>query len=247
MDINISKTVRELVLDLPQASQIFETLGIDYCCGGEKTLKEACGEANVKLTEVVAWLEKLDMDFLPQTGWVDWRNSSINELISHILNTHHTFTKEALERLSRLMSKVVTVHVERHTELLKLQSLFQELQQDLIAHMMKEERVLFPYAIRLENNVESQKITPLPPFGTVRNPIYVMTQEHEKAGEILREIRSLTDNFQPPADACTSYQMLYQELKAFEQDLHQHIHLENNILFPRALDYERKAWLVNPI
>jgi regulator of cell morphogenesis and NO signaling len=151
---------------------------------------------------------------------------------------HHVFTRDELARLDALLSKVCSVHGQNHPELTRIRSLFQDLNRDLIPHMQKEEMVLFPYIEQMDEAVSAGRPAPVPFFGTVQNPIHMMMMEHDAAGEILKEIRQISGGFTVPEDGCISYETLYKALDALEQDLHQHIHLENNILFPRAVELE---------
>ena len=239
MSVTTEKTVRELVLEKPGAARVFEKLGIDYCCGGKQTLEEACRTASIPIDEVLDALEVAPpsgQDF-PKSD--DWQTAPLAHLISHIKNTHHKYTREEIARLSPLFDKVSSVHGERHPELFELRATFQCLAQELATHMMKEEMVLFPYMERMEESViQKQPILP-PPFGTVQNPVTMMMHEHDSAGNALRTMRHQSADYAPPADACSSYQTLYKALSDLESDLHQHIHLENNILFPRAIEMER--------
>lgn len=171
----------------------------------------------------------------------EWQTASLGELVAHIVEKHHTFTREELARLEALLAKVCGVYRQNHPELFHIQNQFQELRRDLEPHMLKEERVLFPYIIQMEETIEEKQPLPVPPFGTVRNPVRVMMAEHDAAGDILRAMREASSNYTAPADACISYQTLYSALIALEADLHQHIHLENNILFPRAAELEDAA------
>ncbi|HEX3229729.1 MAG TPA: hemerythrin domain-containing protein, partial [Pyrinomonadaceae bacterium] len=171
----------------------------------------------------------------------DFQKLSAAELIKYILETHHVFTKTEMARLEPLTAKVVSAHGENHSELLAVKTLLRQLCDDLTHHMFKEEQVLFPFIVKLEQSRLQDRRAPFAPFGTVNNPIRMMMMEHDTAGEILREVRLLTSDFTVPADGCLSYQTLYQALEAFEQDLHQHIHLENNILFPKAIGLEQSV------
>jgi regulator of cell morphogenesis and NO signaling len=159
-------------------------------------------------------------------------------LIAHIQSTHHKYTREEITRLGPLFEKVCTVHGKNHPELLWIHQLFQDLAQELTAHMMKEEMILFPYIARMEAAVMRNEPIPRPPFGSVQNPVSMMEHEHDSAGNALRAMREASNGYSAPADACVSFQALYRALAEFEGDLHQHIHLENNILFPRAIAIE---------
>lgn len=239
MNISPSKTVRELAVEIPNATRVFEQFGIDYCCGGKRPLSEACSAAKLPLEEVAKALSAAATNSGSDQG--NLQSGSLAELIDHIVKTHHKFTREESARLKKLLDKVCNVHGQNHPELLDIRQTFLGLDQELMLHMMKEENVLFPYIVRTEE-ASFQNDPPLPaPFGTVQNPVRMMMQEHDGAGEALRHIRQASRDFTAPDDACISYQTLYQALAGFEADLHQHIHLENNILFPRAIEMEESA------
>ena len=232
-----TKTVREYALEIPAATRIFEKLGIDYCCGGGKSLADACAQAGLAVEEVLGSLETNSSS--DGTATVnEWYSASQAELIAHIVQKHHVFTREELERLHALLAKVCGVHGQNHLELFHIQDQFGKLREELDPHMQKEERVLFPYIVQMEEAAVANQPLPPPPFGTVRNPVRVMMAEHDAAGYILGRIREASSDYTVPADGCISYQTLYSALAALEADLHQHIHLENNILFPRALEQE---------
>jgi regulator of cell morphogenesis and NO signaling len=238
MQTENSPTVRELAAGNPSAARIFEGFGIDYCCGGGKSLAEACAAARVNLDEVKTALERP----LSETKDRDWQKACLAELVAHIVNKHHRFTKEEINRLTPLIAKVEGVHGKNHPEINQVQGLFRGLAQEMTMHMMKEEHLLFPYIEQLEQAV-NRGAQPVPPmFGTVENPVRMMMMEHDASGEALRRIRELTGGYTAPAEACVSYQTLYKALQEFEADLHQHIHLENNILFPRAIELESQAF-----
>ena len=234
--INTGMTVREVAMELPQSTRLFEKLRIDYCCGGHKPLAEACASAGVDVADVMEMLAGVTQS--EDTAALDFQNVSVPDLITHILDTHHVFTKSEMGRLQSLTDKVIGAHGANHPELLHVRELWQKLCADLTPHMFKEEQILFPYMIALAQAADHKWAAPFAPFGTVNNPIRMMMREHDTAGEIVRELRTLTSDYKPPADACISYQTLYQALENFERDLHQHIHLENNILFPKSLAME---------
>lgn len=242
MIANTLTTVRELAVDIPGATRIFEGLKIDYCCGGSKTLEDACATAGVKTEDVWQLLEKTGLSQPTSAGAIDFQTASLTELITHILDKHHVFTKAEMARLDALVEKVCSVHGQNHPELSRIQFLFRTMCEELKPHMFKEEQVLFPYIIRLEEAVSRKQTPSAPPFGTVRNPVRMMMLEHETVGELLRELREVSSGYSVPADGCISFQTLYQALEAFEKDLHQHIHLENNILFPRAVEMESAVY-----
>jgi regulator of cell morphogenesis and NO signaling len=230
--------VRDIALEQPQATRVFEKLKIDYCCGGDKTLGEACASAGVEIASLERMLdESRESDFEVNVS-IDFQKLTLRELINHILDKHHVYTKDEMLRLEPLMAKVISVHGGNHSELNEIGALFQQVCADLKPHMFKEEQILFPYVLEMERSVLERSPAPFAPFGTVKNPVRMMMLEHDTVGDLLRELRALSSNYVVPADGCISYQTLYQAMETFEQDLHQHIHLENNILFPRAVELE---------
>ena len=238
MSMTAEKTVRELALENPAATRVFEKLGIDYCCGGNKSLEEACRTAKLSTDQVLDSLEMADLAARAAQTVGNWPTEPLGDLISHITNTHHKYTREEIARLVPLLDKVCSVHGKNHPELQTVRASFQGLAQELTTHMMKEEMVLFPFIARMEEAViEKEPILPSP-FGSVQNPILMMEHEHESAGNALRAMRAASSGYTAPPEACISYQTLYKALAEFETDLHQHIHLENNILFPRAIAME---------
>ena len=239
------KTVRELALELPQATRVFERLGIDYCCHVERLLEEACALARVEVEEVERYLAEADIkseERPAQAGQDDasWQRAPLFGLIAHIIQKHHYFVRRELRRIEPLLARVIASHGEGHPELLEVQRQFRALGDELVQHMMKEEQILFPYVTQLEESESRRQSMPAPRFGTVENPVRMMMHEHESAGAALRTMREKTGNYRLPAGACAGYETLFSALQDFEHDLHQHIHLENNILFPRALELEEK-------
>jgi len=239
MQFNDTKTVREIAIEQPGSTRVFEKLGIDYCCGGDRPLAQACHAAGVPVAEVVRSLEQIEASSQQPAESYDWQSEPLALLITHIVNTHHVFTREELEGIEPLLAKVCSVYGASRPELLQIHSLFGELKRELLLHMMKEENILFPYITQMEKAISAGLPAPRPMFGTVRNPIGMMMNEHDGAGDVLRRVRQLSDNFNPPSDACVSYQTLYRRLQELEKDLHQHIHLENNLLFPRSIEMEK--------
>ncbi|SRR6266508_3277889 len=241
MTISSTKTVREIALEMPQATRIFESVKIDYCCGGDRPVGEACNGAGVDFEDLARLLEEAGANGTTESGSVDFQKATLTDLIAHILDKHHVYTKEEMARLESLGEKVISAHGGNHPELLAIRNLLQPLFADLRQHMFKEEQILFPYIVELDRSATQNRPAPFAPFGTVNNPIRMMMMEHDAAGDILRELRALSSDYTAPQDACISYQTLYQALEAFEKDLHQHIHLENNILFPRAIEMEGRV------
>jgi regulator of cell morphogenesis and NO signaling len=237
MQIDETMTVADVAGKHPHTTRVFEQLGIDYCCGGKKSLQEACRTANIPLQKALDLLQQA-----PSTAVVkDWERASLAELADHIVANHHGYVKQEIPRIQRLSDKVCDVHGGRHPELKQMRSVFQAMAQELALHMMKEEQVLFPYIAALESAFQNGKRAPQAPFGPVENPIRMMRMEHDSAGSALAELKSLSSGYTAPADGCTTYRTLFQALQEFEADLHQHIHLENNILFPRAEELENKV------
>lgn len=239
MTIHTTQTIREIAVELPGATQIFEKLGIDYCCGGATPLKEACLSAGVSEETVVALLNQAEKSSHNGTEEKNWQTAALSELMVYIVEKHHALVREEFLRLRQLLGKVCSVHSANHPELFRIRDVFLGLQSELMDHMSKEEQILFPYFEQLEEAAGRGEHTPTPfPCGALRNPIYFMMQEHDNAGEALRRLREYSANYTVPDDACISFRTLYQALEDFEKDLHQHIHLENNILFPRAAELE---------
>lgn len=239
MSVSTARTVRELAVEIPEATRIFEKIGIDYCCGGNKSLEEACTTANISVDEVLDSLELAEQTARAKQKDRNWQAEPLAELVAHINSTHHKYTREEIARLGPLFDKVVSVHGKNHPELQNVRAAFRGMAQELTTHMMKEEAVLFPYIVRMEEAVIQKEPVLPPPFGSVQNPVAMMMHEHDSAGDALRTMRQASAGYTPPGDACISYQTLYKALGDFEKDLHQHIHLENNILFPRAIEMER--------
>jgi regulator of cell morphogenesis and NO signaling len=235
MSATIEKTVRDLALENPRATRVLERYRIDYCCGGGRPLSDACRAAGVAVDEV---LEAIGRETPGGGDERDWSDARLAELIDHIRDTHHEYTRAAIQRIPVLLGKVVNAHGANHPEVLRIQAVFGAVAAELSTHMMKEEMVLFPYIARMEEAVLSGEPVLPPPFGTVENPIRMMEHEHDSAGDGLGEMRKLSNDYAAPADACTTFRTLYSAMEEFEQDLHRHIHLENNILFPRAIQME---------
>ena len=227
-------TLAELAIAMPAAIGVFERLGIDFCCHGDQTIHAASAAAGLTASELLALINREPAPAEERS----WSTASMAEMIRFIVDTHHRYTRDAISRLPALAQKVHDVHHERHPELANVARITGELAAELFPHMLKEEQVLFPYITALEQAIANGDEPPTPFFGTVKNPVRMMMTEHETAGEMLAELRVLTNGYELPADACTSYRILYQRLGELEGDLHRHIHLENNVLFPRALSAE---------
>lgn len=232
------KTVREIALENPASIRVFESLGIDYCCGGKRPLSEACSHAKVDIDHVVSLLERAKAGAIaPVVGEPD--TQALSALTAQIVSKHHEYVRRESPRVQGLLIKVSGRHGAAHPEIAKIDELFTAISQELSTHMMKEEQILFPYIVRMEQAVLSGEAIPSAFFGTVQRPIANMVAEHEDAGALLAEIRELSNGFTVPAGACPTFVALYRGLEEFERDLHQHVHLENNVLFPRAIELER--------
>ena len=206
-------------------------------CGGRKPLEQACAERNIPVDRVI---EALEAGLAAGTiEGEDWSTKPLGALSTHIVDTHHAYVRRELPRLAELAQKVVNRHGDTRLELPEIQKKVEQITEELTEHLAKEEVVLFPHIAKLEKCIESGSPKPHGCFGTVANPIAMMTQEHDAAGVLLGEIRRLSNDFTPPVGACPTFLAFYRGLYEFEQDLHQHIHLENNILFPRAIEMER--------
>jgi regulator of cell morphogenesis and NO signaling len=225
-----SRTVGEIVAEDWRAASVFDRFGVDFCCGGRRTVAEACRSAGIDPKAIEDAVASLPLDAASE----DAARWTVERLVDHIVLTHHAYIRSALPLIATYLTKLVQVHGARHPELAVIAKHFETLGRELLQHMMKEERVLFPYIRELATQ---QCIVPSP-FGTVENPIRMMEREHDEAGSLIHEIRTLTQNYTPPADGCATYRVWLEELAEFERDLHRHVHLENNVLFPRAVELE---------
>ena len=223
----------DLVREHPARARVFERFRIDYCCGGHRTLLEVCQAQQVDLPEICGALTQLEA--APEEPAAEaWAHGRLGSLIDHIVATHHEFLRRELPRLAGLLEKVRQAHGKKHADLTQLQIVFRDLADELTTHLEKEERVLFPWIRRLE----ADQSVPATLTASVNEPIRGMEHDHRTVAEALLQIRRLTNDFVPPADACPTYWTLLDGLANLEQDIHLHIHKENNILFPRAAELE---------
>lgn len=232
-----NKTVGEIVkLDF-RAADVFSSYGIDFCCGGKVSVADACAGSGSNEARVIADLEALQR----QTGSAahDFDSWNIGFLADYIQNTHHQYVSRAIPQILPLAQKVAEVHGANHSEVIRINELFQDLADELLSHMQKEEQILFPYIKKLVVAESAGKCGDPSCFGSILAPISVMEREHENAGVILKQLFNLSDGYTAPEDACNTFRVLYGKLKEFEDDLHRHIHLENNILFPKAIELEQ--------
>lgn len=238
MKPDVNQTVREIAIEHPTTVRVFESLGIDYCCGGKRTLGDACERAGVPVQRALDLMAAIGED--TPTDTANWVGASTEELIGHIVGRHHGYVRSETPRLMTMFAKVVSRHGQDHPELASIRDLFGALTQELSAHMLKEENILFPYLEQMASAVARGAAPPPAVFGSVEMPISRMLADHDDAGELLAEMRVLSSGYRAPDSACPTYRALYHGLEEFEHDLHQHVHLENNILFPRALHMERQ-------
>ncbi len=238
-----TKTVREIALEMPVTTRVFEEFKIDYCCHGNTMFDDACRNVGASPDAVMRKIDGiLEVSNNKEFDWL--ADTTLTELVDYILDKHHVYTKEEIKQLTPLMAKVASRHSEHNPYLLELKNLFQDICDDLGPHMMKEEMVLFPYIEELESNLSKHIPGLSPPFGTVLNPVRMMKNEHEEVGELLSKMRAVSNDYTLPEGACPSFTALYHRFVEFERDLHQHIHLENNLLFPRAIELEQEAILL---
>jgi regulator of cell morphogenesis and NO signaling len=230
MVITSETPVRDIVVQKPNTIPVFEELRIDYCCGGKHTLAEACAKSHLSIDSVLNELEQQQKE--QESHRDSWQTERLAALVDHIVQKHHAFTRTQLELIRDLAGKVERRHGSTHPEIVALNAAISTLASELIGHAGCEEGVLFPYIQQLEKEGNS---TPEPFFGNISHPVSHMTADHDKTGTELQKIREITNNYQAPADACPTFKAFYRALQDLETDLHRHIHLENNILFPRAV------------
>jgi regulator of cell morphogenesis and NO signaling len=227
------QTVGDFVRQKPTRARVFESLKIDYCCGGKVSLVRACEKSGIDLGEVLQAIsandEQADLGTL-----VDVDSMGLTELADHIEATHHAYLREELPRLDAMTEKVARVHGDKDERLFKMRQAFVALKAELEPHMMKEERVLFPIVRQLEASAERQEFH----CGSVANPIRQMEHEHDQAGDALAILNESTDGYTSPEWACNTYRAMLDSLARLEADMHQHIHKENNVLFPKAIQLE---------
>jgi len=224
-----TKSIGELALEVPHAIAVLERWRIDYCCHGQRSVAEACADAGVTPDELMR-----EIGTTPVVDEArDWSGESLETLQRYIIDTHHVFTRQAMETVNVLSEKVANRHGNGHPEVLRVRELVVALCNDLEPHMMKEEVVLFPYVAAMERGEQAPNC-----FGTVRNPVRMMMLEHDVVGGLLRDLREATGDYALPDDACLSFRALYERLIELELDLHKHIHIENNVHFPRAVALE---------
>ena len=233
------RSLGDIVKDDSRAAAVLSRYGLDFCCGGQQTLADATTRRRVALADVVASLSALgEPDEDDQSGR---RWPELDGLTRHIVAAHHHYVREISPTIEAWLDKLVTRHGERHPELAKAREVFGQLSRELAIHMVKEENVLFPYIDELAAAARAGGTRfPSSPFGTVLHPVRAMEEDHRAAAELVAELRSLTSDYTPPADGCPTYRFCFLELERFEADLKTHVHLENHVLFPRAIELEQR-------
>lgn len=231
-------TLSEIVNKDFRTAQIFEKYNLDFCCRGNKSLSEACNEKGLKSENVFSELQNISVNNAANSiRYDEWE---LDFLIDYIINNHHNYIRSITPLISSLAGKVVSAHGKNHPEVIKIAEIFSTLGKELSQHLMKEEQILFPYIknlVKIKNN--NSKYEP-PYFSSVENPIRMMEAEHTAAADEMYEIRNLSKNYLIPSDACNTFKVFYKELKEFEEDLHKHVYLENNILFPKSIELEKE-------
>ena len=227
------KTLSEIVTDDFRSAAVFEKYGLDFCCHGNRSLIDAANEKQIPMEIMLTNLA--DAFQSNDTSSIDFNNMELDKLVDYIIKTHHAFVREKLPFITELGNKVVNAHGSNHPEVLEIAQLFAGVKVEFEGHLIKEEMILFPQIKKLAEVKRGEVEYIRPPFGSIAHPIRVMEAEHENAGSAFDSIKKLSNNYNPPADACNTFKVYYAELENFENDLHKHVHLENNILFPKSL------------
>lgn len=238
MNIQENNIIGELVAQDYRAASVFKKYGIDFCCQGNRTIQDACEAKNIDASTVIADLNEANKT--STAGSIDYQSWPLDLLVDYIEKKHHRYVEDKTQEIKPYLDKICRVHGDRHPELLEVNNLFNEAAGELAAHMKKEELILFPFVRKIAKAKQENTIIEAPHFGTVENPIQMMMHEHNTEGERFRKIENLTNNYTPPMDACNTYRVTFALLKEFEANLHLHIHLENNILFPKAIELEKQ-------
>lgn len=230
------KTIGDFVAENFRTAEVFKKYHIDFCCKGGRTVEEACDNKKVSPEQIYQELEEIANR---KSEDIDFNSWPLDLLADYVEKTHHKYVEEKSAMLIPYLNKLCKVHGERHPELFEINELFIGSAQDLAAHMKKEELILFPFIKQMVEAKKNGEPLPAPRFGTVENPVAMMKHEHEAEGERFVKIAELTNDYEFPDDACGTYQVTYKMLEDFQNDLHKHIHLENNILFPKAIAMEK--------
>lgn len=239
MKLQETRTVADMVTENIKTAHVFKKYGIDFCCGGGVSVKRAAEKAGVDYDQLTNDLLSVENTTTRANNYNNWE---LDFLADHIVNVHHVYIKESIPLIIRYASRVVQVHGEHYPELIQIQRLFSEVAIELGGHCKKEELILFPFVKKMLQAKRGGEKLERPNFDTVDNPIRIMEADHEEAGAIFRKIAVLSNNYTSPAGACNTFKAFYSKLQEFEQDLHQHVHLENNILFPKTMDLEKEMF-----
>lgn len=237
MNATQTKTVADFVTENIKTAHVFKKYGIDFCCGGGISLEKACDKSGADIQQLINDLENVENT---TTRATDYDNFKLDFLADHVVNVHHAYIEDNIPMMKQYADRVAKVHGDHYTELLEIRDLVHEVCGELASHCKKEELILFPFIKKMMQAQKEGTELPNPQFGSVDNPIKMMEDEHEEAGEIFRRISELSSNYTPPAGACNTYRAFYQKLQEFEEDLHEHVHKENNILFPKSLKMEKE-------
>lgn len=232
------KTIGETVAQDYRTAAVFENYGIDFCCGGSQTIDEACKTKGISKDVLLSSLENATKS--DSSGTTDYNAWPIDLLTDYIEKKHHRYIEEKTPLIKQYLDKICTVHGKQHPQLFQIRDLFFQSAADLAAHMKKEELILFPFVRKMAGAQHRKQSLSAPHFGTVQHPIQMMKHEHDSEGDIFKKIADLSNNYTPPANGCNTYKTAFSMLKEFEKDLHTHIHLENNILFPKSIEMEKE-------
>lgn len=238
MNLTQDKIIGDLVAEDYRAASVFGNYGIDFCCQGNRTINDACLKKGIDSSKVVKDLNEVLS--VQSSGSIDYRSWPLDLLADYVEKKHHRYVEERIPVLKQYLDKICKVHGKHHPELFKINELFNESAGELTKHMKKEELVLFPFIRKMVAHKANGTEMIAPSFGTVENPVEMMMHEHTAEGERFRQIEELTSGYNPPADACNTYRVSFAFLKEFEEDLHLHIHIENNILFPKSIELEKE-------
>jgi len=229
-----SLTLAQIVNNNHQAASVFEKYHLDFCCKGKRSLEQACSEQQLSISKVTEDLENV---FTKDSNRpVDFEKMNLTQLADYIVQTHHAYVKNEMPQIYAYLQKISSKHGDRHPELYKIFQAFAAIKEEMEGHMKKEELILFPRIKEMEKLANNETANLQLNLGYLQSPIQVMEQEHDHAGGLLNDIRILSQDYTAPQDACTTYRLSFAALNAFELDLHQHVHLENNILFPKAIN-----------
>lgn len=237
MRITENANIGQLVADDYRMASIFKQNGIDFCCKGNRSIAEATKELNLNTQEILSQLEAVKKE--DTTSGDDFQSWPLDLLADYIEKTHHRYTEAKITELKHLLEKLVEVHGKENPELIEIQKIFDISAGEMASHMKKEELVLFPFIRKMIKTKKSSSKITVPHFGTVENPVNMMIHEHDEQGRLLQQMAELSNNYTPPINACSTYKVTYATMKEFEEDMFKHIHLENNILFPKAVALEK--------